>query len=37
VESWVKFAAKIGGVVVCANALCAGLYWMERQKQISRG
>jgi amino acid transporter len=37
VESWVKFAAKIGGVVVCANALGAGLYWMERQKQISRG
>jgi amino acid transporter len=37
VESWVKFAAKIGGVVVCANVLGAALYRIERQKQISRG
>jgi len=36
VESWFKFGIKIGGVVVCANALGAWLYWMERQKQISR-
>ena len=35
VESWVKFGMKIGGVVVCANALGAGLYWMERQKRLA--
>ena len=37
VESWWKFSAKIGGVVLVANVVGAGLYWMERQKQISRG
>jgi hypothetical protein len=34
VESWLKFGVKIGGVVVCANALGAALYWMEHKKRL---
>jgi len=34
VESWVKFSAKTGGVVLCANVVGAVLYWLERQRKI---
>jgi amino acid transporter len=32
VSSWFSFGAKIGGVVLGANVVGAGLYWVERQK-----
>jgi len=35
VESWWRFSAKIGGVVLGANVVGAGLYWMERRKQLA--
>jgi hypothetical protein len=35
VESWLKFGIKIGGVVVCANALGAGLFWLEQKKSLA--
>jgi hypothetical protein len=35
VESWLQFGVKIGGVVVCANALGAGLFWIEHKKSLA--
>ncbi|HLK21075.1 MAG TPA: APC family permease [Bryobacteraceae bacterium] len=36
VGSWWKFGVKIGGVILGANFVGAGLYWVERGKAIGR-